>query len=260
MKKKCGGTSEEDLKNIEKDYDMLPKPVSSNKSMDLNDEDLDMLPDYESPSNKSIDLNDENLDMLPDYKSPSNKIMSKKFFPRPKLTEAQKDARNKRKEKLKVKKTHNKNKIRYQSRKKIADKRPRVKGRFIKTDKKIKDGGIGPNSDDRKYFIEMRKRTMIDSMNPGLPLDIAPGMKKKKSKTPKRSKSKKKSKTPPKKKSSPPKKKPSPPKPSQYNPLLQYQNLTPAQKKKYKREMIRTKRKASSRRTSGRNVTPFIRM
>jgi len=233
MKKKCGGTSEEDLKNIEKDYGMLPKHVSSNESIDFNDEDLDMLPDYKSSSKKS-----------------SN---NKKFFPRPNLTEAQIDARNKRKEKLKVKKTLNKNKIRYQSRKKIADKRPRVKGRFIKTDKKIKDGGIGPNSDDRKYFIEMRKRTMIDSMNPGLPLDIAPGMKKKKSKTPKRSKSKKKSKTPP-------KKKPSPPKLLQYNPLLQYQNLTPAQKKKYKREMIRTKRKASSRRTSGRNVTPFIRM
>jgi hypothetical protein len=137
----------------------------------------------------------------------------------------------------------------------------RVKGRFIKTDKKIKDGGIGPNSDDRKYMMEMRKKYMMDTINPGLPLDIAPGMKnnksKKKSKSPKRSKSKKKSKSPKRSKS---KKKPSPPKPSQYNPLLQYQNLTPAQKKKYEKEMIRTKRKATSRRTSGRNVTPFIRM
>ena len=149
----------------------------------------------------------------------------------------------------------------------------------------------GPTLDDRKYMMDMRKRYIMDTINPGLPLDIAPGMKQKKSskkskskspkrskskskspkhsksksKSPKRSKSKSKSpskkKSPPKKKSkTPPKKKPSPPKPSQYNPLLQYQNLTPAQKKKYKREMIRTKRKASSRRTSGRNVTPFIRM
>ena len=215
-----------------------------------------MLPDYESPSNKSIDLNDENLDMLPDYESPSNKIMSKKFFPRPKLTEAQKDARNKRKEKLKVKKTHNKNKIRYQSRKKIADKRPRIKGRFVKTDKKIKDGGIGPNSDDRKYFIEMRRRFKASDRDPGMPKKS----KKKSTSSKKKSTSSKKKSTSSKKKPSPPKKKPSPPKPSQYNPLLQYQNLTPAQKKKYEREMIRTKRKATSRRTSGRNITPFIRM
>ena len=32
---------------------MLPKPVSSDESMDLNDEDLDMLPDYISSSKKS---------------------------------------------------------------------------------------------------------------------------------------------------------------------------------------------------------------
>ena len=110
--------------------------------------------------------------------------------------------------------------------------------------------GIGPNSDDRKFMIEMRRRFKASDRDPGMP---------KKSK--KKSTPKKKSKTPPKKKSkTPPKKKPSPPKPSQYNPLLQYQNLTPAQKKKYKREMIRTKRKATSRRTSNQNVTPFIRM
>ena len=163
MKKKCGGTSEEDLKNIEKDYGMLPKHVSSNESIDFNDEDLDMLPDYKSPSNESIDLNDEDLDMLPDYKSSSKKSSNnKKYFPRPKLTEAQIDARNKRKEKLKVKKTLNKNKIRYQSRKKIADKRPRIKGRFVKTDKKIKEGGMGPTSDDRKYMMDMRKIYMAD--------------------------------------------------------------------------------------------------
>ena len=241
MKKKCGGTSEEDLKNIEKDYDMLPKPISSNESMNLNDEDLDMLPDYISPIKKS-----------------SN---SKKFFPRPKLTKAQKDARSKRKEKLKVKKTLNKNKIRYQSRKKIADKRPRVKGRFVKTDKKIKDGGVGPTSDDRKYMMEMRKRYMMETMNPGLPLDIAPGMKKKKSskKSKSKSKSPSKKKSPKRSKSKSPSKKLSP-KRLQYNPLMKYQNLTQAQKNKYKREMIRTKRKATSRRTSGRNVTPFIRM
>ena len=41
---------------------------------------------------------------------------------------------------------------------------------------------------------------------------------------------------------------------------MKYQNLTQAQKNKYKREMIKTKRKATSRRTSGRNITPFIRM
>ena len=117
--------------------------------------------------------------------------------------------------------------------------------------------GIGPDSDDRKFFIEMRRRIRASERDPGMP--------KKKSK--KKSTPKKKSKTPPKKKptpkkksKTPPKKKPSPPKPSQYNPLLQYQNLTPAQKKKYKREMIRTKRKATSRRTSNQNVTPFIRM
>jgi len=109
--------------------------------------------------------------------------------------------------------------------------------------------GIGPTSDDRKFFIEMRRRIRASERDPGMPKKL-----KKKSTTPK-----KKSKTPPKKKSTP-KKKPSPPKPSQYNPLLQYQNLTPAQKKKYKREMIRTKRKATSRRMSNRNVTPFNRM
>lgn len=143
MKKKCGGTSEEDLKNIEKDYSMLPKPVLSNESMDLNDEDLDMLPDYKSPSRKSRNKKSLNI---------------KKFFPRPKLTKAQKDARSKRKERLKVKRTLNKNKkIRYQSRKKIADKRPRVKGRFVKTDKKIKDGGMGSKSNNRKY-MKIRKK------------------------------------------------------------------------------------------------------
>ena len=41
---------------------------------------------------------------------------------------------------------------------------------------------------------------------------------------------------------------------------MKYQNLTQAQKNKYKREMSRTKRKASVKRTSGRNITPFIRM
>ena len=95
--------------------------------------------------------------------------------------------------------------------------------------------GIGPDSDDRKFFIEMRRRIRASERDPGMPKKL-------------------------KKKPSPPKKKPSPPKPSQYNPLLQYQNLTPAQKKKYKREMIRTKRKATSRRMSNQNVTPFIRM
>ena len=129
--------------------------------------------------------------------------------------------------------------------------------------------GIGPDSDDRKFFIEMRRRFKASDRDPGMPkkLKKKPSPPKKKS-TPKKpslpkkkpSPPKKKSKTPPKKKPSPPKKKPSPPKPSQYNPLLQYQNLTPTQKKKYKREMIRTKRKATSRRMSNQNVTPFIRM
>ena len=36
MRKKCGGTtSEEDLKNINKYYGMLPKPPSSSKSIDM---------------------------------------------------------------------------------------------------------------------------------------------------------------------------------------------------------------------------------
>ena len=128
--------------------------------------------------------------------------------------------------------------------------------------------GIGPDSDDRKFFIEMRRRIRASERDPGMPkkLKKKPSPPKKKSTPQKSTPPKKKSKTPPKKpsppkkKPSPPKKKPSPPKPSQYNPLLQYQNLTPAQKKKYKREMIRTKRKATSRRMSNQNVTPFIRM
>ena len=133
--------------------------------------------------------------------------------------------------------------------------------------------GIGPDSDDRKFFIEMRRRFKASKRDPGNPWNqqstpkkkSSPPKKKsttpkKKSTTPKKKSSPKKKPSPPKKKLSPPKKKPSPPKPSQYNPLLQYQNLTPAQKKKYKREMIRTKRKATSRRMSNQNVTPFIRM
>ena len=51
--------------------------------------------------------------------------------------------------------------------------------RTINKNKKIKNGGAGPNSDDKKFMMEMRKRYMADSMNPGLPLDIAPGMKRK---------------------------------------------------------------------------------
>ena len=123
--------------------------------------------------------------------------------------------------------------------------------------------GIGPNSDDRKFFIEMRRRFKASKRDPGNPWNqqSTPSASKKKSTPPKKkSTPPKKKPSPPKKKSTTPKKKPSPPKPSQYNPLLQYQNLTPAQKKKYKREMIRTKRKATSRRMSNQNVTPFIRM
>ena len=51
--------------------------------------------------------------------------------------------------------------------------------RTINKNKKIKNGGAGPNSDDKKFMMEMRKRYMADSINPGLPLDIAPGMKRK---------------------------------------------------------------------------------
>jgi len=227
MKKKCGGTSEEDLKNIEKDYGMLPKHVSSNESIDLNDEDLDMLPDYKSSSKKS-----------------SN---NKKYFPRPKLTEAQIDARNKRKEKLdarnKRKETLNKNKIRYQSRKKIADKRPRIKGRFVKTDEKIKEGGMGPTSDDRKYMMDQRKIYMADLVNPGMPMSLAPGMRKKASKSSNRKLPKKKS--PPKKKL--PKKK-SPPKlptMSQRMPQrISLSELTPAERK----VELKRRRNATNRR------------
>ena len=124
--------------------------------------------------------------------------------------------------------------------------------------------GIGPTSDDRKFFIEMRRRFRVSKRDPGNPWNqqLTPSAPKKKPSPPKKEKAQpKKEKAQPKKEKAPPK--PSAPaavEPSQYNPLLQYQNLTPAQKKQYKREMIRTKRKATSRRMSNQNVTPFNRM
>ena len=68
--------------------------------------------------------------------------------------------------------------------------------------------GIGPDSDDRKFFIEMRRRIRASERDPGMPKKL-----KKKPSPPKKKSTPKKS-TTPKKKSKTPPKKPSPPKPT----------------------------------------------
>ena len=153
-----------------------------------------------------------------------------------------------------------------------------------------------PTIDDVKFFKEQRR--LARNRNPigdaGLPLELAPKSKssrrsnsksrsplkskKKKSRSPLKSKKKSKSRSPPKTKKksrSPPKTKKklrSPPRTRSKREIPQvafersqywkdwYQSLSQSQKNKLKRDTIKSKRRASIKRTIGRNVEDIIRM
>ena len=142
-----------------------------------------------------------------------------------------------------------------------------------------------PTRDDIEYFKKQRR--LARNRNPigdaGLPLELAPKSKSSrrsnsKSRSPLKSKRKSKSRSPPKTKKksrSPPKTKKklrSPPRTRSKRVIPQvafersqywkdwYQSLSQSQKNKLKRDTIKSKRRASIKRTIGKNVTDIVRM
>ena len=132
-----------------------------------------------------------------------------------------------------------------------------------------------PTKGDIEYFKKQRR--LARNRNPigdaGLPLELAPKSKSSrrsnsKSRSPLKSKKKSKSRSPPKTK----KKSRSPPRTKSKRVIPQvafersqywkdwYQSLSQSQKNKLKRDTIKSKRRASIKRTIGRNVTDIVRM
>ena len=127
------------------------------------------------------------------------------------------------------------------------------------------EGPGWPTIDDIKFFKEQRKlaRDRSPIGNAGLPLEQAPKSKSSSKSSKKKSKSNSKSKSPPKKSKSSKKTKRVVPRiamqRSQYWKDW-YESLPQSKKNKLKRDTLKSKRRATIKRTSGRNVTDIVRM